>query len=215
MRRGQATSVYTGRSVEIPSPEVSGRALGRLMPPEHGRYKKAGHRSWAAHGARVPGIHRGDSMSAEKRSALMARIRGRNTGPERIIGHRLRQLRIHFTTHPANLPGRPDIVFRRLKLAVFIDGDFWHGWRFPLWQHKLSEKWRDKISANRARDARNFRKLRRLGWMVIRIWEHEVESRPARSIERILLARRTRLGRAGVCGEVPNHCEQGERPHLS
>ena len=188
--------------------------LGRLRSAVRGKCKKAGHRSWGARGDCVPGVHRGDSMSAEKRIALMARIRGKNTGPERIIGHRLRQLRLHFTTHPADLPGRPDIVFRRLKLAVFIDGDFWHGWRFPLWQHKLSEKWRDKISANRWRDARNFRRLRRLGWIVIRIWEHQVRvARPG--VSNGSAARRTRLGRPGVSDEVPNRCEQGETLHLS
>jgi DNA mismatch endonuclease, patch repair protein len=150
--------------------------------------KKPGHRSWAAGGKKVPGKHRGDIMSVEKRSALMARIRGKNTGPEQVIGKELANQKLRFESHPTDLPGRPDIVFRPSKVAVFIDGDFWHGWRFPLWQHKLSKKWRDKITANRIRDAKNFRKLRHLGWKVIRIWEHQTEREPKKCVERILAA---------------------------
>lgn len=164
--------------------------MGRKKP----KRKPAGHRSWAAGNAPVPGKHTGDIMSPETRSAVMSRIRGKNTSPERIIFKELRKRRIYFATHAKDLPGRPDIVFRRIKLAVFIDGDFWHGWRFPLWQHKLSENWRAKIAATRQRDQRNFRKLRRLGWTVIRIWEHQIETDPASCVQKILDARATRLG---------------------
>jgi DNA mismatch endonuclease (patch repair protein) len=114
-------------------------------------------------------------MSPAKRSALMARIHSKNTGPEQLIGEALARQGMRFEKHPADLPGRPDVVFRRLKVAVFIDGDFWHGWRFPLWQRKLSPRWQEKIAGNREQDQRTFRKLRRLGWRVIRIWEHQVE----------------------------------------
>lgn len=151
--------------------------------------KKAGHRSWKLTNGKVAGCHRGDIMSAETRSQVMSRIRSKDTGPERMICRELRRRRIHFSTHAKDLPGRPDIVFRRNKLAIFIDGDFWHGWRFPLWQHKLSVKWRDKILATRERDRRNFRKLRRLGWRVIRIWEHQVENSLEACIARILKER--------------------------
>jgi DNA mismatch endonuclease, patch repair protein len=155
--------------------------------------KKAGHRSWAARSASVPGGHAGDIMSPYTRSRLMARIKSVNTGPERIIYARLQRLGFYFARHALDLPGRPDIVLRRLKLAIFIDGDFWHGWRFSLWKHKLSEKWCTKILANRARDVKNFRKLRNLGWKIIRIWEHEVERQPDKCIERILKLRQVLL----------------------
>jgi DNA mismatch endonuclease (patch repair protein) len=160
-------------------------------PPK--RRKKAGHRSWAPGNSPVPGRHRGDIMSPEKRSAVMSRIRGHNTTPELLIFAEMKRRRVNFTTHARDLPGRPDIVFRRLRLAVFIDGDFWHGWRFPLWRHKLSKRWREKIAANRKRDSCNFRKLRCLGWMVLRIWEHQVESAPQVCVDRILAARMSRL----------------------
>lgn len=130
-----------------------------------------------------------DIMSPAKRSALMSRIRGKNTGIERQVFRELRRRRIHFGRHAGDLPGRPDVVFRRLRIAVFVDGDFWHGWRFPAWAHKLQPKWRDKIAANRARDQRNFRTLRRQGWRVVRIWEHQLKRNPDVAIRRVLKAR--------------------------
>ena len=150
--------------------------------------RKAGHRSWLPKSQAAKGGHRGDIMSPAKRSALMARIRGRNTKPEQMIGKGLAKRGMRFENHPADLPGRPDIVFRRMKVAVFIDGDFWHGWRFPLWEKKLSPKWQVKIAANRTRDQRNFRRLRRLGWKVLRIWEHQVEQHLPRCMEKIVAA---------------------------
>lgn len=155
--------------------------------------RKAGHRSWAANNAPIPGEHRGDIMSPEKRSQVMSRIRGKNTSPERIIFAELRRQGIVFAQHVKDLPGRPDVVFGEAKLVVFIDGDFWHGWRFPLWKHKLSQKWCDKIAATRVRDQRNSRKLRSMGWRAIRIWEHQVEISPMKCIAQIIIARESRL----------------------
>jgi DNA mismatch endonuclease, patch repair protein len=131
-------------------------------------------------------LHRGDIMSAATRSALMSRIRGRDTGPERQLTSELRNSGCRYETHARDLPGRPDIVFRRAKVAVFVDGDFWHGWRFPAWRLKLSEHWEAKIDANRKRDARNFARLRRAGWCVMRIWEHQLERAPDACVQRVL-----------------------------
>lgn len=154
-----------------------------------GKTRKAGHRRWAARNAPVAGEHSGDIMSTEKRSALMSRIKSKDTSPERIIFSGLRRAGVYFAKHVDNLSGRPDVVFRRARLAIFIDGDFWHGWRFPLWKHKLSEKWQAKIEATRKRDQRNFRRLRSEGWKVIRIWEHQIETSPEKCLQRILEAR--------------------------
>lgn len=167
--------------------------MARKTPNENRFSRKAGHRSWAARNAPVPGGHRGDIMSPEKRSTVMSRIKGKNTRPERIIFATLRQHDICFAKHVKDLPGSPDIVFRQAKLAVFLDGDFWHGWRFPLWEHKLSEKWRTKIAATRERDHRNFRMLRHGGWRILRIWEHQIERSPGECVKRILRAREERL----------------------
>ena len=117
-------------------------------------------------------------MSPEKRSALMSRIRGKNTGPERAVGAIVAALGLEAEFHVKDLPGRPDLVLRALRVAIFVDGDFWHGWRFPAWRRKLSEKWELKIASNRRRDALNHARLRRAGWLVIRIWEHQVDDDP-------------------------------------
>lgn len=115
-------------------------------------------------------------MSPEKRSAVMSRIRGANTAPERRIAAMLTELGLDSERHARDLPGSPDFVFREQKVALFVDGDFWHGWRFPSWRTKLSEEWKVKIEANRRRDCRNYRRLRRMGWKVVRLWEHQVKS---------------------------------------
>jgi DNA mismatch endonuclease (patch repair protein) len=120
------------------------------------------------------------------RSSLMSRIRGSNTTPERYVASLLAAGKIGFRQHDPELPGRPDLVFDRSRVAVFIEGDFWHGWRFPQWRHKLSPKWRTKIEMNRLRDTRNHRKLRRNGWRVLRMWEHQVEADVLQCITKIL-----------------------------
>jgi DNA mismatch endonuclease (patch repair protein) len=73
-------------------------------------------------------------------------------------------------------------------VVVFIDGDFWHGYRFPKWENDVSDFWRNKISRNRYRDQKNFRQLRRMGWSVIRIWKHEVNGNLDACINRITRA---------------------------
>jgi DNA mismatch endonuclease (patch repair protein) len=110
-------------------------------------------------------------------------------GPlEKKVRSELRRLGLRFVTNYKGLPGSPDIVLRVHKVAVFIDGDFWHGWRLPSWEHKMAPYWKEKLRANRARDRRNFRRLRRRNWTVIRLWEHQIESDFNQSIARIRAA---------------------------
>lgn len=124
-------------------------------------------------------------MSPATRSRVMSRIRGRDTGPERAVAAGLAGLSLTWESHARDLPGRPDFIFRADKVAVFVDGDFWHGWRFQLWRDKLSPKWEEKIEATRRRDARSARQLRRMGWRVVRLWEHQIAKDPAACIARI------------------------------
>jgi len=116
----------------------------------------------------------------------MSRIRGKNTKPERLVFRELRRRGVYFARHAKQLPGRPDVVFRNGKVAVFIDGDFWHGFRFPRWEYKLTPFWREKIAGNRARDQRNFARLRRSGWRVVRLWEHQVTKDVEACVDRVL-----------------------------
>jgi DNA mismatch endonuclease (patch repair protein) len=124
-------------------------------------------------------------MSVEKRSALMARIKGKNTGPERVLAALLGNLGLRWESHSREFPGCPDFIFREHKVAIFVDGDFWHGWRFSVWRNKLSEKWEQKIDQNRKRDRRNHARLRRQGWKVIRVWEHQIERDLAQCLSRV------------------------------
>jgi DNA mismatch endonuclease (patch repair protein) len=133
-----------------------------------------------------PRRHVGDIMSPAKRSALMAKIKGKGTGPERAVAEALTSLGLSWQSHVRALPGCPDFVFEAQRVAVFIDGDFWHGWRFPVWRDKLSEKWEAKIEANRQRDRRNHRRLRAMDWRVVRIWEHQLSDNLDACLKRIL-----------------------------
>jgi DNA mismatch endonuclease (patch repair protein) len=118
-----------------------------------------------------------DIYSKDKRSAIMSHIRSKNTLPEKEVFAYLNKNNIVFKKHYAKIPGRPDIALPRSKRAVFINGDFWHGWHFQKWFEKVPFFWKQKISANINRDKRNYAKLRRSGWKILRIWEHELESK--------------------------------------
>ena len=127
-----------------------------------------------------------DIMSSEKRSRLMSRIRGKDTTPERVLSTLLAAGGLTFEQHCRDLPGRPDFVFREDLVAVFVDGDFWHGWRFPVWEHRMSEKWRMKISETRRRDRLAHCRLRRMGWKVVRVWEHQIEENRLACVKRVI-----------------------------
>jgi DNA mismatch endonuclease (patch repair protein) len=144
-----------------------------------------------------------DRLTRAQRSYNMSRIRGFDTSLEVVVRRTLRRLGLRFKANVMSLPGRPDVVFPSEKVIVFIDGDFWHGFRYPSWQRRLPAYWRAKIERNRARDLRNFAKLRRRGWRVVRVWEHEVKRDLTRCIARIITALRgvvgdARLDRRGV-----------------
>jgi DNA mismatch endonuclease (patch repair protein) len=118
----------------------------------------------------------------------MARIRGRDTGPERAMAKLLADAGLMIEAQARDLPGRPDFVLREDRIAIFVDGAFWHGWRFPAWRHKLSERWEIKIEQNRNRDRRNHRALRRKGWTVIRLWDFHLRRNPGLCLDRVLTA---------------------------
>ncbi len=117
-----------------------------------------------------------DNLTPDQRRYCMSRVKGRDTGIEKAVRSNLHKRGFRFRKHDSRLPGKPDIIFTKEKLAVFLDGDFWHGYRFPLWERTLPRFWKIKIAETRKRDQRNFQKLRRMGWRVIRIWQHEVKS---------------------------------------
>lgn len=117
----------------------------------------------------------------------MQRIRSTDTAPERKIMRELKRRKIYFAEHVKRIIGKPDIVFRRKKVIVFIDSDFWHGHpkRFimPITNY---EYWSKKIARNKERDRQVTRELRSKGWQVIRLWEHDIKYKFEKSIGTIL-----------------------------
>lgn len=128
--------------------------------------------------SRVVGHTRTDVFTPEKRSAVMARIKGKNSKPEMLVRTALFGLGYHFRLHKADLPGRPDVYIPRLQTAVFVNGCFWHlhqrckQGRLPRSNVKF---WRNKLMGNCKRDQLNYRRLRRLGKRVVILWECQIE----------------------------------------
>lgn len=111
------------------------------------------------------------------RSQIMARVRSRNTAPERAVRRLLTALGFRYRLHRADLPGRPDIVFIGRRKAIFVHGCFWHGHdcRRGAREPKTNvEYWRAKIARNRERDAEAGANLDRLGWRCLAVWECEL-----------------------------------------
>lgn len=122
---------------------------------------------------------RRDPLSNARRSALMARIKSRdNRSTELALATLLRRERLYGWRRKSSLFGRPDFVFPKQRLAIFVDGEFWHGHpsrgRLPKTNRTY---WRAKIARNRKRDRLVNRTLRWLGWRVLRIWEHRLAPR--------------------------------------
>jgi DNA mismatch endonuclease (patch repair protein) len=119
-----------------------------------------------------------DSLTKERRSWNMSRIRGKDTKPEKIVRSILHRLGYRFRLHKANLPGRPDVVLAKHQTIVFVHGCFWHrhkGCKDATMPKTRREWWQAKLEGNAARDRRNQSALRRAGWRALTVWECETE----------------------------------------
>ena len=119
-----------------------------------------------------------DVFTTEQRSAVMARVKGKDTGPERIVRRALTKLGARYRLQRRDLPGAPDIVLAGRRLAIFVHGCFWHGHdcargaRVPKANRAY---WLGKIGRNRTRDDRSRAALEAAGWRVGVIWECELK----------------------------------------
>jgi DNA mismatch endonuclease (patch repair protein) len=124
-------------------------------------------------------------------SALMSRIKGRDTTPERQLRAALRAAGLTgYRLHYKHVPGRPDVAFVGLRVAVFMHGCFWHGCPHCERQAPKSNRtwWQAKLQANKARDARKARALRAAGWSVVTLWECRLREQPDAQVRRVLRA---------------------------
>ena len=132
-----------------------------------------------------------DIYSKEKRSEIMKAIRGKDTKPEvrmrKLVSKLTHPLGIRYRLNNRSVFGCPDLTFASRKVAVFVDGDFWHGGHKAKLD-RLSPFWRAKILRNMQRDRDVNERLTAEGWKVIRVWEHEVMKCPEAAVRSILQA---------------------------
>ena len=120
-----------------------------------------------------------DTITSERRSWNMSRIKGRDTRPELQLRSLLHRAGFRFRLHEKKLPGRPDIVLPRYQTAIFVHGCFWHrhrGCRNTTTPSTRAEFWQEKFDGNVRRDASNRADLEAVGWTVLTVWECELNA---------------------------------------
>ena len=129
-----------------------------------------------------------DILSPERRSALMSRIRGKDTGIEVTVRKGLHRLGLRYRLGGAGLPGKPDIVLPKYRTVIFVHGCFWHGHDCPLYRLPKTRTaiWQAKVEANRERDERKAAELRKAGWRVEAIWECQLRDKPPDSVDALI-----------------------------
>jgi DNA mismatch endonuclease (patch repair protein) len=122
-----------------------------------------------------------DKFTSEKRSHIMAQVKGRDTKPEKLIRSIVHQLGFRFRLYRKDLPGKPDIVLPRHKKIIFVHGCFWHGHKDCSRSKRPTsnqEFWDRKIDGNIIRDRKNKKALKPLGWRAMVIWQCETRNVP-------------------------------------
>ena len=148
-----------------------------------------------------------DRISSTLRSANMRRIKGKNTSPELAVRRMIFRLGYRYRLHRGDLPGKPDIVFGRLRKLIFVHGCFWHAHPcFMAHQPKTNEAyWSPKLKRNQERDARHLEELETAGWDVLTIWECELKNMDSveQKLTRFLNGQSGRKKGENPCGRWP------------
>jgi len=128
-----------------------------------------------------------DTVDKQTRSKMMSAVRGKNTKLETEIRRRLFAMGFRYRLHVSNLPGKPDMVFRKYSAVIFVHGCFWHfhGCARSTIPQNRSEWWLKKLRDNKVRDAKTIAELRNQGWRVLILWECSVR-RPGLKREKAL-----------------------------
>jgi DNA mismatch endonuclease, patch repair protein len=135
----------------------------------------------------------------------MSRIRSSDTGPELLLRQALWRSGLRgYRLHARHLPGKPDVVWTRHKVAVFVDGAFWHGHPTAFTPGKSGVYWDAKIARNMARDGAANRALSALGWSVIRLWDFDIRRKTEECVAQIEAALRPRTGLVGSASSYPS-----------
>jgi DNA mismatch endonuclease (patch repair protein) len=119
-----------------------------------------------------------DTFTPAERSAVMSRVRSKDTKPEMAVRSLIHAMGFRYALHRRDLPGNPDLVFCSRKRVIFVHGCFWHGHCCRSGRNRPSSNqsyWIPKLERNHARDAANRRRLKHLGWEVLVIWECQVK----------------------------------------
>lgn len=130
-----------------------------------------------------------DQFTHAERSRIMAAVKSGDTTPELVVRRLVHRLGYRYRLHCRDLPGSPDLVLPRLRKAVFVHGCYWHRHACPAGQSTPATRldyWQAKFERNVTRDRSNLRKLRRLGWSVLVVWECQTTARKRAALERRL-----------------------------
>jgi DNA mismatch endonuclease (patch repair protein) len=129
-----------------------------------------------------------DKLTKTQRSAVMSRVRSKDSKPELLVRSTVHRMGFRFRLHSSNLPGSPDLVFAGRKKIIFVHGCFWHGHDCRAGRNRPASRqdyWNAKLERNMKRDRRNSSRLRHEGWSVLSVWECQTH-------EATLLAKRLR-----------------------
>lgn len=130
-----------------------------------------------------------DIVDAATRSRMMSGIRSKDTQPEMLVRKYLHSQGFRYRLHARKLPGSPDLVLPKYKVAIFVHGCFWHrhqGCRYATTPASNAERWKLKFDTNTERDARKENMLRAAGWRVIVVWECELKRAPTERLDRLV-----------------------------
>ena len=129
-----------------------------------------------------------DVLTPEQRRLNMSRIQGKNTKPDKLLRSAIHARGLRYRLHVKDLPGRPDMVFSKYRVALFIHGCFWHGHNCSLFRipETRREFWENKINGNRTRDLNAANLLQKAGWRVLTVWECALRGRYRLAVNTLL-----------------------------
>lgn len=129
-----------------------------------------------------------DNLTPEQRKKNMSNIKSKDTLPERLVEAYLKRNKIYVSRKYNNIIGKPDFIFRRKKVLLFVDSDFWHGHpKRCIMPKSNQEYWNKKILRNRERDKSVNKQLRKEGWIVLRVWEYDIKKNVEKSLQKVIL----------------------------